>query len=174
MIVNNREYPLYRYLQRKTAALMLIAGLSIFLFSCNTGESSFMKTTVDGYYLIKNPPQNKTTLKNAIAHFINIRGAEGKHITTAYFYKYTSNTAYFVKHKPDPGGHFSKDFDFYEQDQIATFGMEQCPVDKHMKLGLLRFFNNWGNYYQPDTLFNNCDSTSFKQGVKDVNKKKQK
>ncbi len=137
---------------------MLIACLTFLLPSCGSDHTKFIPTTVSNYYLIQNPPKDKRALIQKIAAFIQDKRKKGNYRSDSYFYQYSRNTAYFIRHKPDPGGHFSEDFDFYEQDKVASFGLMPCPNDSLKQIGLLRFFNNWGNYYQPDTLFNGCDT----------------
>ncbi|WP_162903128.1 hypothetical protein [Taibaiella koreensis] len=142
--------------KRLTSDLVLFIVLISSVLSCRTNKSPIIQTAVGNYYLIKNPPQDKELLKKMIGNFVHQRMKQHKDMSYEYFYRYSSNTSYFIDHKPDPGGHSSFEFDNYDEDKIATFGLFKCEKDTTKQLGELRFFNQWGNYYQPDTLFNPC------------------
>ena len=81
-----------------------------------------------GYHytvLIKNPPENDDGLKRLMVqyfcrkeHYIDSIDP-GCIFGSVFYYKYTSETAYFINHDQDPGGLWSNTLDMYPQARIG-------------------------------------------------------
>ena len=118
---------------------LMIIFLSILFFSCNRKVEFVQSKVTSNLFLIKNPTEYQK---------------EPFHIN---FYKYTYNTKYFINNLPDPGGFSSEELINYPEDNISNFIVTKCDNDTTKLVGELRFYNQWGNHFKPDTIIYKCD-----------------
>ena len=74
------------------------------------------------------------------------------------FYRYTSDTKYFIENEGDNTGRFSQNSIIdYSDEEIASFVIYKCEKDTTKLVGKLFFYNMKGkNPYKPDTLIYHC------------------
>ncbi len=118
----------------------------LFLFSCKEEKVEFVQSNVfNGLYLIKNPSKSDSLLKTQLKEGID-------------FYRYTSDTKYFIENEGDNTGGFSQNSIIdYSDEEIASFVISKCEKDTTKLVGKLFFYNMKGkNPYKPDTLIYHC------------------
>ena len=137
----------------------------LFLLSCKEEKIEFVQSNVfNKLYLIKNPPKSDSLLKSQIIDFLmknslksdfmlKIKPKKGIH-----FYRYTSDTKYFIENEGDNTGGFSQNSIIdYSDEEIASFVISKCEKDTTKLVGKLFFYNMKGkNPYKPDTLIYHC------------------
>lgn len=96
--------------------------------------------------LIKNYPEDASLLKNIVKNFlVKNHHRYDKTITHYSFYKYTSDTKYFLKNREDPGGFSSEELSNYPQDEIAMFIITKCGKDTAKLVGELIYYGLEGS-----------------------------
>lgn len=138
-----------------------IIGIFILLifFSCKKEKAEFIQsTTIKNLFLLKNPPIQDSLIKKEIKLFLLKNPPKYGKINSTFFYKYSSNTKYFLEHDEDPGGFSSEELHMYQDDDgIAVFMVNKCKNDTTKLVGELRYYNEkYGNFYQPDTIVFKC------------------
>ena len=84
---------------------VLVFFVMLFLLSCKEGKIEFVQSNVfNGLYLIKNPPKSDSLLKTQIIDFVK----ENYYKERIHFYRYTSDTKYFIENRGDNTGGFSQ------------------------------------------------------------------
>lgn len=141
----------------KKKIIISIIAIIIILFFCWNGKIEFVQSKVrTNLFLIKNPPKNDSLLKKEITLFL-IKTHSKNDSVPKLFYRYSWNTKYFLDHEEDPGGFSSEELINYPEDNIANFIISKCENDKTKLVGELRFYNEWGDHYKPDTIIYKCD-----------------
>ena len=99
----------------------------LFLFSCKEEKIEFVQSNVfNKLYLIKNPPKSDSLLKSQIIDFLmknslksdfmlKIQPEKGIH-----FYRYTSDTKYFIENEGYNTGGFSQNsiIDYSDEEEV--------------------------------------------------------
>jgi hypothetical protein len=131
----------------------------IVLFSCEEKKPEFIQSkTITNLILLKNPPKEDSLTKNLIKYFLLKNPPKHEKTNSTFFYKYSSNTKYFLNHKEDPGGFSSEELNMYQDDDgIGVFGFIKCEKDSSKKVGIIRFYDKYGSFYKPDTIINKCN-----------------
>ena len=145
----------------------IIITALLFLFSCKEEKIEFVQSNVfNKLYLIKNPPKSDSLLKSQIIDFLmknslksdfmlKIQPEKGIH-----FYRYTSDTKYFIENEGDDTGGFSQNsITDYTEENIATFFISKCEKDSTKLVGELYFYGNAGlegSKREIDTLIYHC------------------
>ena len=144
----------------------IIITALLFLFSCKEEKVEFVQSNVfNKLYLIKNPPKGDSLLKTQIIDFLmknslksdfmlKIQPEKGIH-----FYRYTSDTRYFIENEGDDTGGFSQNsITDYTEENIATFFISKCEKDSTKLVGELYFYGNAGfsSKREIDTLIYHC------------------
>ena len=76
-----------------------------------------------------------------------------------HFYRYTSDTKYFIENRGDNTGGFSQNALYdYPEDDIAVFEISECKKDSTKLVGELYFYGNAGfsSKREIDTLIYHC------------------
>ena len=144
----------------------IIIIVLLFSFSCKEEKVEFVQSNVfNKLYLIKNPPKSDSLLKSQIIDFLmknslksdfmlKIQPEKGIH-----FYRYTSDTKYFIENEGDDTGGFSQNsITDYTEENIATFFISECKKDSTKLVGKLYFYGNAGfsSKREIDTLIYHC------------------
>ena len=144
----------------------IIITALLFLFSCKEEKVEFVQSrAIPALILIKNPPKSDSLLKTQIIDFLmknslksdfmlKIKPKKGIH-----FYRYTSDTKYFIENEGDDTGGFSQNsITDYTEDDIATFFISKCEKDTTKLVGKLYFYGNAGfsSKVEIDTLIYHC------------------
>ena len=127
----------------------------LFLFSCKEEKIEFVQSrAIPALILIKNPPKSDSLLKTQIIDFVK----ENYYKERIHFYRYTSDTKYFIENEGDNTGGFSQNSIIdYSDEEIASFVISKCEKDTTKLVGKLFFYNMKGkNPYKPDTLIYHC------------------
>ena len=109
----------------------------IFIFCISfERKTEFVQSKVRlNLFLVKNPPK-----KNSFSKM---------------FYKYTSDTKYFLDNREDPGGFLSEEISMYDHEaKLATFFISKCENDTTKTSGILSFYNKPGS---SDIVLYKCD-----------------
>ena len=130
----------------------------LFLFSCKEEKVEFVQSNVfNELYLIKNPSKSDSLLKTQIIDFLQANNNGKKYFS---FYRYTSNTYYFLENKEETTGGFSQNALYdYPEDDIAVFEISECKKDSTKLVGELYFYGNAGfedSITEIDTLIYHC------------------
>ena len=137
----------------------------LFLFSCKEEKVEFVQSNVfNGLYLIKNPSKSDSLLKTQIIDFLMKNSLKSDYLSKTQlkegidFYRYTSDTKYFIENEGDNTGGFSQNSIIdYSDEEIASFVISKCEKDTTKLVGKLFFYNMKGkNPYKPDTLIYHC------------------
>lgn len=130
----------------KHIALILVM---IFFFSCKEKKMEFVRyKPTDNIILIKNPTNDNLLLKEKVKQFlIENRSKYDNNITVFAFYKYNSDTEYFLRNgeKYSGGFHYSKTLYDYPDDEIAVFIISKCEKDTAKLVGRLYFYGIEGS-----------------------------
>ena len=130
----------------------------LFLFSCKEEKIEFVQSrAIPALILIKNPPKSDSLLKTQIIDFLQANNNGKKYFS---FYRYTSNTYYFLENKEETTGGFSQNALYdYPEDDIAVFEISECKKDSTKLVGELYFYGNAGfedSITEIDTLIYHC------------------
>ena len=144
----------------------IIIIVLLFLFSCKEEKVEFVQSrAIPALILIKNPPKSDSLLKTQIINFLmknshksdfmlKIQPKKGIH-----FYKYTSDTKYFIENEGDDTGGFSQNsITDYIEENMAVFEISKCEKDSTKLVGELYFYGNAGfsSKREIDTLIYHC------------------
>ena len=128
----------------------------LFLFSCKEEKVEFVQSrAIPALILIKNPPKSDSLLKTQIIDFVK----ENYYKERIHFYRYTSNTKYFIENEEENTGGFSQNALYdYPEDDIAVFEISECKKDSTKLVGELYFYGNAGfsSKREIDTLIYHC------------------
>ena len=127
----------------------------LFLLSCKEEKIEFVQSrAIPALILIKNPPKSDSLLKTQIIDFVK----ENYYKERIHFYRYTSDTKYFIENRGDNTGGFSQNSIIdYSDEEIASFVISKSEKDTTKLVGKLFFYNMKGkNPYKPDTLIYHC------------------
>ena len=137
----------------------------LFLFSCKEEKIDFVQSrAIPALILIKNPPKSDSLLKTQIIDFLMKNSLKSDYLSKIqpkkgiHFYRYTSDTKYFIENEGDDTGGFSQNSIIdYSDEEIASFVISKCEKDTTKLVGKLFFYNMKGkNPYKPDTLIYHC------------------
>ena len=144
----------------------IIITALLFLFSCKEEKVEFVQSrAIPALILIKNPPKSDSLLKTQIINFLmknshksdfmlKIQPKKGIH-----FYKYTSDTKYFIENEGDDTGGFSQNsITDYIEENMAVFEISKCEKDSTKLVGELYFCGNadFSHKTEIDTLIYHC------------------
>ena len=129
----------------------------LIMFSCKEEKIEFVQSrAIPALILIKNPPKSDSLLKTQIIDFVK----ENYYKERIHFYRYTSNTKYFIENEEENTGGFSDNsLSDYPEDKIATFFISKCKKDSTKLVGKLYFYGNAGlegSKREIDTLIYHC------------------
>ena len=135
----------------------IIIIVLLFLLSCKEEKIEFVQSrAIPALILIKNPPKSDSLLKTQIIDFIK----ENYYKERIHFYRYTSNTKYFIENEEENTGGFSQNALYdYPEDDIAVFEISECKKDSTKLVGELYFYGNAGfedSITEIDTLIYHC------------------
>ena len=130
----------------------------LFLFSCKEEKIEFVQSrAIPALILIKNPPKSDSLLKTQIIDFLQANNNGKKYFS---FYRYTSNTYYFLENKEETTGGFSQNALYdYPEDELAFFLVSKCKKDTTKLVGRFHFYGNAGlegSKREIDTLIYHC------------------
>jgi len=138
----------------------------LFLLSCKEEKVEFVQSrAIPALILIKNPPKSDSLLKTQIIDFLmknslksdfmlKIKPKKGIH-----FYRYTSDTKYFIENEGDDTGGFSQNsITDYIEENMAVFEISKCEKDSTKLVGELYFCGNadFSHKTEIDTLIYHC------------------
>ena len=129
----------------------------LILFSCKEEKVEFVQSrAIPALILIKNPPKNDSLLKTQVIDFVK----ENYYRERIHFYRYTSNTYYFLENKEETTGGFSQNALYdYPEDELAFFLVSKCKKDTTKLVGRFHFYGNAGlegSKREIDTLIYHC------------------
>ena len=128
----------------------------LILFSCKEKKVEFVQSrAIPALILIKNPPKSDSLLKTQIIDFVK----ENYYKERIHFYRYTSDTKYFIENEGDNTGGFSQNALYdYPEDDMAVFEISECKKDSTKLVGELYFYGNAGfsSKREIDTLIYHC------------------
>ena len=135
----------------------IIIIVLLFLLSCKEEKIEFVQSrAIPALILIKNPPKSDSLLKTQIIDFVK----ENYYKERIHFYRYTSNTKYFIENEEENTGGFSQNALYdYPEDDIAVFEISECKKDSTKLVGELYFYGNAGfedSVTEIDTLIYHC------------------
>ena len=144
----------------------IIITALLFLLSCKEEKVEFVQSKVfNGLYLIKNPSRSDSLLKTQIIDFLMKNSLKSDYLSKTQlkegidFYRYTSDTKYFIENEGDDTGGFSQNsITDYTEENIATFFISKCEKDTTKLVGKLYFYGNTGfsSKVEIDTLIYHC------------------
>ena len=144
----------------------IIIIVLLFLLSCKEEKVEFVQSNVfNGLYLIKNPSKSDSLLKTQIIDFLMKNSLKSDFMLKLKpekgidFYRYTSDTKYFIENEGDDTGGFSQNsITDYTEENIATFFISECKKDSTKLVGKLYFYGNAGfsSKREIDTLIYHC------------------
>ena len=106
-------------------------------------------------YLNKESSKSDSLLKTQIIDFVK----ENYYKERIHFYRYTSNTKYFIENEEENTGGFSQNALYdYPEDDMAVFEISECKKDSTKLVGELYFYGNAGfsSKREIDTLIYHC------------------
>jgi len=116
--------------------IIILLSTIFLIISCENNKTEFIQSKViNKLVLIKNP-------RKSIA-----------------FYRYSSETKYFLGNKEDPGGFSSEELDNYPEYEIANFFILNCKNDSTKLVGRFHFYGLKGSddgQKEIDTLIYRC------------------
>ena len=135
----------------------IIITALLFLFSCKEEKIEFVQSrAIPALILIKNPPKSDSLLKTQIIDFVK----ENYYKERIHFYRYTSDTKYFIENEEENTGGFSQNALYdYPEDDIAVFEISECKKDSTKLVGELYFYGNASfedSITEIDTLIYHC------------------
>ena len=138
----------------------------LFLLSCKEEKVEFVQSrAIPALILIKNPPKSDSLLKTQIIDFLMKNSLKSDFMLKLkpekgiHFYRYTSDTKYFIENEGDDTGGFSQNsITDYTEENIATFFISKCEKDTTKLVGELYFYGNAGfsSKREIDTLIYHC------------------
>ena len=144
----------------------IIITALLFLFSCKEEKVEFVQSrAIPALILIKNPPKSDSLLKTQIIDFLMKNSLKSDFMLKLkpekgiHFYRYTSDTKYFIENEGDDTGGFSQNsITDYTEENIATFFISKCEKDTTKLVGELYFYGNAGfsSKREIDTLIYHC------------------
>ena len=131
---------------------ILLLFLVVFL-SCEGRKEEFVESkTIRGLVLVKNLSQSPDEVKKTIIEYI--KNQKGKDFME--FYEYSTSTKAFIESKR-VGGYLREYIHHYqEQNGIGVFYMWKCKEDTSEQVGIIRYYEKYGNFYEPDTIIGEC------------------
>ena len=131
---------------------ILLLFLVVFL-SCEGEKVQFVESkAIKGLVLVKNLFQSPDKVKKAIIEYI--KNQKGKDFME--FYEYSSSTKAFIESKR-VGGYLREYIHHYqEQNGIGVFYIGKCKEDTSEQVGIIRYYEKYGNFYEPDTIIGEC------------------
>ena len=135
--------------------LNILIIIVFLLVSCQEEKIEFIRSKVSkDVFLIKNPPKEDSLLKKEIVSFLRKDSLKDlRELSKINFYRYSSNTNYFIENLPDLGGFSSEELSDYPEDNLAFFRISKYNENNLKKEGLLYFYID--DFYKPDTIFFN-------------------
>ena len=128
----------------------------LIMFSCKEEKIEFVQSrAIPALILIKNPPKSDSLLKTQIIDFVK----ENYYKERIHFYRYTSDTKYFIENEEENTGGFSQNALYdYPEDDIAVFEISEYKKDSTKLVGELYFYGNAGfsSKREIDTLIYYC------------------
>ena len=139
---------------KKTILLLLTF---IFCISCERKTEFIQSNVYPSLFLLKDPPKDDSLIKKEIILFL-IKNPSKIKKREYYidFYKYTSNTKYFLENE-EYDGFRAQVLSMYNKDLIASFSLSHCKTDSTKWVGKLRLYNDWGDHFKPDTIIYKCN-----------------
>ena len=144
----------------------IIIIVLLFLLSCKEEKVEFVQSrAIPALILIKNPPKSDSLLKTQIIDFLMKNSLKSDYLSKTQlkegidFYRYTSDTKYFIENEGDDTGGFSQNsITDYTEENIATFFISECKKDSTKLIGKLYFYGNAGfsSKREIDTLIYHC------------------
>ena len=144
----------------------IIIIVLLFLLSCKEEKIEFVQSrAIPALILIKNPPKSDSLLKTQIIDFLMKNSLKSDYLSKTQlkegidFYRYTSDTKYFIENEGDDTGGFSQNsITDYTEENIATFFISECKKDSTKLIGKLYFYGNTGfsSKVEIDTLIYHC------------------
>ncbi|WP_052480260.1 hypothetical protein [Flavobacterium hibernum] len=133
----------------------------LIIISCGEKKTEIIKSNIySTLFLLKDLPEDDSLVKKMIVNFLLKNPPEVKNkFGHANFYKYTSDTKYFLNNKEDDPTGLSlgeEQLSFYNDEKIAYFVISQCKDDSTKLVGELKFYNQWGNFFKSDTIIYKC------------------
>ena len=137
--------------------ITLITVVALFLGSCEVKTEFIQSNVYPGLFLLKNPPKEDSLVKKEISLFLlkNLPKIK-KQEYYIDFYKYTSNTKYFLVNE-EYDGFGAQALSMYDKDLVASFSLSHCKTDSTKWIGKLRLYNEWGDHFKPDTIIYKCN-----------------
>ncbi|OXA91700.1 hypothetical protein [Flavobacterium hibernum] len=140
---------------KKIIYLILILFLN---FSCEEKKIEFVQSKVlNNVFLIKHYPSDNVLLKGEISLFLIKDYPENVKSGVVYFYKYTSDSEYFLDHLPDSGGFSSYELEDIEDQNLANFFISKCKNDTTKLVGKFHYYGINQNLSEIDTLIYKCN-----------------
>ena len=131
----------------------------LFLFSCKEEKVEFVQSrAIPHFFLIKNPSKDDFLLRNQIIDFLMKNPSIYKNDYVG-FYRYTSDTKYFIENEGDDTGGFSQNsITDYIEENMAVFEISKCEKDSTKLVGELYFCGNadFSHKTEIDTLIYHC------------------
>ena len=145
----------------------IIIIVLLFLLSCKEEKVEFVQSrAIPALILIKNPPKSDSLLKTQIIDFLMKNSLKSDFMLKLkpekgiHFYRYTSDTKYFIENEEENTGGFSQNALYdYPEDDIAVFEISECKKDSTKLVGELYFYGNAGfedSITEIDTLIYYC------------------
>lgn len=136
--------------------ILLLAG--VLILSCKNKNTVFFYSKEMNLILIKNLPKDISILKIEIKKYLIERK-----VRYAQIYEYSSNTKYFLENIEDDGGPTSMHFlsNYQKKEGIALFDVKEYENDSIQEIGIIRYYEKYGDFYTPDTIY-----IKYKQGDK--------
>lgn len=133
----------------------------LIIISCGKEKTEFIKSKAIGnLFLLKNPPREDSLVKKIIINFLVKNPPKyTSMLGGTSFYKYTSDTKYFLNNKEDDPTGLSlgeEQLSFYVDDQIAYFSFIKCKNDTSQIVGRLHFYGTNNMLSQIDTIIHKC------------------
>ena len=126
----------------------------LFLFSsCGEKKTEFIESNTMDLILIKNIPNDRTALRKQIKEFIINEKIE----KSVDFYEYTYNSRYFIDNEESSGFGAEVLSVYQDESGIGAFYYEPCKNDTLQKVGFLRYYKKYGDFYDPDTIIGKCN-----------------
>jgi hypothetical protein len=136
--------------------IIILLSTIFLIISCESNKTEFIQSkTINKLVLVKNPPTVDSLLKIQLIEFLVKNPRK-----SIAFYRYSSNTKYFLESKEDPGGFSSEELDNYPEDEIANFFILNCKNDSTKLVGRFHFYGLKGaddGVDQIDTLIYKCN-----------------
>lgn len=143
--------------------LFLLLLISVIFFSCEEKKIEFIKSEpIGNLILLKNLPEEDSLIKNQISYFIlkNYKKYD-KSITYFSFYRYTTDTKFFLKNREDiSGGVSNHELNDYPEDELAYYLISKCENDSTQLVGKFHFYGLRGSINgqnKSDTLIYKCN-----------------